>query len=79
RLIDEARALIAVDGVDASLEEIARRSDVGVATLYRNFPTRDDLGALDERMTHFGIGTRNDGQTLSFDDPWANQIRVRTA
>jgi AcrR family transcriptional regulator len=43
RLIGEARALIAVDGVDASLEEISRRSDVGVATLYRNFPTRDDL------------------------------------
>lgn len=29
--------------MDASLEEIARRADVGVATLYRNFPTRDDL------------------------------------
>jgi len=39
--------MIAKDGVDASLEEIARRADVGVATLYRNFPTRDDLvGAL---------------------------------
>lgn len=35
--------MIAQDGVDASLEEIARRADVGVATLYRNFPTRDDL------------------------------------
>jgi AcrR family transcriptional regulator len=43
RLIDEARNLIAEHGVDASLEEIARRADVGVATLYRNFPTRDDL------------------------------------
>ena len=43
RLLTEARALFATNGVDASLEEIARRSDVGVATLYRNFPTRDDL------------------------------------
>ena len=43
RLLVEARALIALNGVDASLEEIARRADVGVATLYRNFPTRDDL------------------------------------
>ena len=43
RLLLEARAQIAVNGVDASLEEIARRADVGVATLYRNFPTRDDL------------------------------------
>ena len=35
--------MIALNGVDASLEEIARRANVGVATLYRNFPTRDDL------------------------------------
>ncbi len=35
--------MIARNGVDASLEEIARRANVGVATLYRNFPTRDDL------------------------------------
>ncbi|WP_158253080.1 MULTISPECIES: TetR/AcrR family transcriptional regulator [unclassified Cryobacterium] len=43
RLIISARALIAQHGVDASLEEIARQAEVGVATLYRNFTTRDDL------------------------------------
>jgi AcrR family transcriptional regulator len=43
RLLTEARSLFARDGVDASLEEIARRAEVGVATLYRNFPARDDL------------------------------------
>lgn len=35
--------MIAENGIEASLEEIARRAEVGVATLYRNFPTRDDL------------------------------------
>ncbi|MET0894773.1 MAG: helix-turn-helix domain-containing protein [Acidimicrobiia bacterium] len=30
-------------GADASLEEIARRAGVGIGTLYRHFPTRDDL------------------------------------
>jgi AcrR family transcriptional regulator len=30
-------------GVDASLEEIARRAGVGIGTLYRHFPTRDEL------------------------------------
>lgn len=35
--------MIAENGVEASLEEVARRAGVGVATLYRNFPTRDDL------------------------------------
>jgi len=42
-------------------------------------PGTDDVGALDERMRHFGIGTRDDGQTVSFDDPWGNLIRVTTA
>ena len=28
-------------GIDASLEEIARRAGVGIGTLYRHFPTRD--------------------------------------
>lgn len=41
-------------------------------------PGVDDLGALGERMAHHGIQLRDDGQTLSFDDPWANLIRVRT-
>lgn len=43
RLLTEARTLFATNGVDASLEEVARRAGVGVATLYRNFPSRDDL------------------------------------
>jgi AcrR family transcriptional regulator len=34
-------------GVDASLEEIARRANVGIGTLYRHFPTR---GALTEAV-----------------------------
>ncbi|WP_104198807.1 TetR/AcrR family transcriptional regulator [Cryobacterium sp. Y29] len=43
RLVVAARAQFAQYGIDASLEEIARQAEVGVATLYRNFPTRDDL------------------------------------
>jgi AcrR family transcriptional regulator len=30
-------------GMEASLEDIARRAGVGIGTLYRNFPTRQDL------------------------------------
>lgn len=30
-------------GAEVSMEEIAKRAGVGVATLYRNFPTRADL------------------------------------
>lgn len=42
-LIDAGRAEFAERGAEASLEDIARRAGVGIATLYRNFPTRDDL------------------------------------
>jgi AcrR family transcriptional regulator len=41
RLIDAAKAAFAETGPDASLEEIARRAEVGIGTLYRHFPTRD--------------------------------------
>ncbi|RXZ88347.1 VOC family protein [Agromyces atrinae] len=42
-------------------------------------PGNDDLGELGERMTHFGVPARDDGRTLTFDDPWANQVLVRAA
>ncbi|MFF3321565.1 TetR/AcrR family transcriptional regulator [Streptomyces sp. NPDC002889] len=40
RLLSEARTAFAEHGTDASLEEIARRSGVGIGTLYRHFPNR---------------------------------------
>jgi catechol 2,3-dioxygenase len=42
-------------------------------------PTDDDLGALGERMDHYGVATRNDGRSVTFEDPWANQISVSVA
>jgi AcrR family transcriptional regulator len=42
-LIAAARGLFTERGSDASLEEIARRAGVGVGTLYRHFPSRQDL------------------------------------
>jgi AcrR family transcriptional regulator len=42
-ILDAARAEFTEHGTDALLEDIARRAGVGTATLYRNFPTREDL------------------------------------
>ncbi|MET7423266.1 helix-turn-helix domain-containing protein [Dactylosporangium sp. NPDC005555] len=42
-LLAAARESFAEQGTDASLEDIARRAGVGIGTLYRNFPTRQDL------------------------------------
>jgi AcrR family transcriptional regulator len=43
KLIEAARQAFTELGSSASLEEIARRADVGIGTLYRHFPTRHDL------------------------------------
>lgn len=49
---------------------------LGLAQVDIQVPTADDLGALGERLAHYGVSTRDDGKTLAFDDPWANLIRV---
>lgn len=43
RILQAAGAAFAAPGADVSMAEIARRSGVGSATLYRNFSTRRDL------------------------------------
>lgn len=43
QLVEQARVAFAEFGVDASLDEIARRAGVASGTLYRHFPTRLDL------------------------------------
>ncbi|TDC71138.1 TetR/AcrR family transcriptional regulator [Actinomadura sp. GC306] len=43
RLIGAAREAFERDGADASLEGVARLAGVGIGTLYRHFPTRQDL------------------------------------
>jgi AcrR family transcriptional regulator len=43
RLMEVAKAAFTELGPNVALEEIARRSSVGIGTLYRHFPTRDAL------------------------------------
>ncbi len=43
RILASARAAFASDGLDLAMREIARRAGLGVATVYRHFPTRADL------------------------------------
>lgn len=42
-------------------------------------PSNDELGSVAERMSHHGIQVRDDGQSVAFEDPWANAIRLTTA
>ncbi|BAH50402.1 TetR/AcrR family transcriptional regulator [Rhodococcus opacus] len=50
-LIKAARAVFADRGHDAPLDAIAAQAGVGIATLYRNFPSRDDLAHAVARTT----------------------------
>jgi AcrR family transcriptional regulator len=43
RILEVAKEVFTRDGAAASLDDIARRSGVGNATLYRHFPSRDAL------------------------------------
>ncbi|HVV18858.1 MAG TPA: TetR/AcrR family transcriptional regulator [Pseudonocardiaceae bacterium] len=45
RLVEQAKIAFAESGMDASLDDIARRAGVASGTLYRHFPTRLDLVA----------------------------------
>lgn len=57
RIVHTARKVFADSGPDAPLEDIARRADVGIRTLYRHFPSKADLlraaqkQAIAERIT----------------------------
>lgn len=68
-VITAARELFAEQGLDAQMPEIARAAGVGVGTVYRHFPTKDDLIAAltAERFERLAEKTR---EGLATDDPW---------
>jgi AcrR family transcriptional regulator len=43
RILEVAKEAFTRSGATASLDEIAKQADVGPETLYRHFPTRDEL------------------------------------
>ncbi|HEY1511226.1 MAG TPA: helix-turn-helix domain-containing protein [Solirubrobacteraceae bacterium] len=53
RLLDAAAELFGERGLEVGVAEIARRAGIGRGTLFRNFPTKDDLIAaiVVEQMT----------------------------
>jgi AcrR family transcriptional regulator len=72
-ILAAAREVFAEQGLDAPLEEIAIRAGVGIATLYRRFPDREQLvGAalLDKISQYADIAA----QALATADPWAGFV-----
>ncbi|HZL64037.1 MAG TPA: helix-turn-helix domain-containing protein [Thermoleophilia bacterium] len=69
RVVEAAREVFARDGLDAPMNEVARRAGVGIATLYRRFPTREDLIAsvFAEKMNAYASAIED---ALADPDPW---------
>ena len=69
RIVEAAQEVFSERGLDAPLEEIALRAGVGVATLYRRFPTRADLiaGTFDCKMGAYADAV---AKALAEPDPW---------
>jgi AcrR family transcriptional regulator len=77
-LLRAAAEVYSERGVEASLEEIARRAGVGIGTLYRHFPSRD---ALNEAVYRREVATLCDraGALLHDNDPVAALAEWMTA
>jgi AcrR family transcriptional regulator len=43
RVLKAARAVFAEQGIDAQIDDVAKRAKVGVGTVYRHFPTKEAL------------------------------------
>ncbi len=56
-----------------------RQLALGLAQVDIEVPNADDVAAITERMKHYGIPAHDDGRAVTFDDPWANLIRVVAA
>jgi AcrR family transcriptional regulator len=68
-VIAAAKKLFADQGLDAQMPDVAKAAKVGVGTVYRHFPTKDDLIAAlaAERFERLAEKAR---EGIAVDDPW---------
>jgi AcrR family transcriptional regulator len=70
RIVEVAQAAFAEHGLDVPLEDVAGGAGVGIATLYRRFPTRDDLIAacFERRLADYARAAE---EALEVPDGWS--------
>jgi AcrR family transcriptional regulator len=75
KVLEAARAVFAEQGRDAQIDDVARRADVGVGTVYRHFPTKDALlqALSDETFETIAAYARD---ALAREDAWEAFIDV---
>jgi AcrR family transcriptional regulator len=70
RILAAAADVFAKRGFTATLADVAKAAGVGVATVYRTFPTKDDL-IHDVYRPHFEEAERRARAASEAADPWA--------
>jgi len=80
-LLEIARGVIAEQGAEASLRDVARKAGVGIGTLYRHFPTREALLEALLRKSFDGVTSRASEleQSCSADAALASWLREMVA
>lgn len=70
RIVAAASELFAEHGADLCVDEIARRAGVGHATVFRRFPTKDDLvlAMFEQRLLEAADAVEEIARTV--EDPW---------
>lgn len=77
-LVDAAREVFAARGLDAPLEDVARRAGVSIGTLYNRFPAR--AGLIDAALIDTMEGAvRSAEAALANVDPWQGLVEHLTA
>jgi AcrR family transcriptional regulator len=82
RILAAAREVFGQYGADSQMDEIARRAGVGVGTLYRHFPTKDELTAELVRIKLGDFAERARRKYEEDDRPWesfADLLREQAA
>ncbi|HEX8083957.1 MAG TPA: helix-turn-helix domain-containing protein [Solirubrobacteraceae bacterium] len=69
RILDAARAVFAEHGLGVGVDAVAREAGVGVGTLYRRFPTKQDLlrAIVEDRVEQLVARLE---AAAAVDDPW---------
>ncbi|WP_218108401.1 TetR/AcrR family transcriptional regulator [Actinacidiphila rubida] len=75
RLVKAAQSVFAEGGLNVALDEVATRAGVGIATLYRRFPTREELvaAAFEAKLTDYAVAAE---EALTRRDPWDSFVEL---
>lgn len=77
KVLAAAREEFTRRGLDAQMDDIARAAGVGVGTVYRHFPTKEDLlqALADARFEAKAAAAR---ESLQVEDPWEGLVQFLT-